>query len=534
LIPFISAEKGTKNSHISIGWQIIGLILFALGACSVTPHTDPRCAAEAQATSRLFLQQVTADSAIVKWRGKADAVCAGTDPDNLNIFVQASTQAGHQLAQLSGLEADTLYYYAVGGAAPGSPEQSFRTAPQTGGTSRDGNIHILLLGDSGTATESIQGRSKHAGEALEVLQGFQKYNADQGNNEALDLLLLLGDNAYLAGTDEQWQGAFFDIYPELITHTAVWPTIGNHEMGVAPLDICLLFAHPRCAAGPMVIPMGGVSDSSDPNSYDGKGDGPDEAGFPYLNIFSLPAQGEAGGVASGTEQYYAFDYGNVHIVSLDSQLSNRDPVQRDTMRNWLIEDLSANQQDWTVVIFHHPPYSRGENHDSDLEPAEIDMRKAFTPVFEDYGVDVVYSGHAHSYERSWYLNGHQGAATTFNAQEHTQLNAAGEPSLGQGDEAYQQISADTGTDDKAVYTVAGNAGKADDENPCPEGRSLGCTMPNWLTHPAHRTFDAATPGARSNGLARKGSVVLDIGKDTLTSRLVDDRGQVLDYFTIMR
>ena len=51
--------------------------------------------------------------------------------------------------------------------------------------------------------------------------------------------------------------------------------------------------------------------------------------MPYLNIFSLPAAGESGGVASGTEQYYSVNYGNVHVVSLDSQLSARDPDQRE-------------------------------------------------------------------------------------------------------------------------------------------------------------------------------------------------------------
>jgi len=53
-------------------------------------------------------------------------------------------------------------------------------------------------------------------------------------------------------------------------------------------------------------------------------------------------------------------------------------------------------------------------------------------------------------------------------------------------------------------------------------------------HPAHRRFDDARPGYRPNGLAVKGSVVLDAGRNTLTSRFVDEHGQVLDHFTITR
>lgn len=505
-----------------------------LSACSSTGQRASSCTGAEQASSRLFLQQVTDDSAIIKWRGDAEVACAGTDMNHLGIRVSAVDTAGHKLARVTGLEPDTVYYYSIGGAAVGMETQQFRTAPRKGEVPADGNTHIWLLGDSGTATEKFRGNYTHPGEALEVKQGFLKYNLEQAGNEGVDMLLLLGDNAYLEGTDAEWQGAFFDVYPDIIRSTATWTTIGNHEMGVAPLDVCLLAELPECDKGPVVMPFGGVSESSDPASYDSDGKGPDGGGPPYLDIFSLPSKGEAGGVASGTEQYYAFDHGNVHVVSLDSQLSNRDPAQRAAMRDWLVDDLSHNTQDWTIVIFHHPPYSKGENHDSNLEQPEIDMRQTFAPVFEDYGVDVVYSGHAHSYERSWYLHGHHGLSETFDASQHAELNTAGEPSLGQGEEVYRQLSPGSGSDDKAVYTVAGSAGKADDENPCPEGRAFGCTPKNWLMHPAHRTFDASTPGARPHGLARKGSVVLDATATTLTSRFVDEHGVVLDHFTIAR
>jgi hypothetical protein len=525
------SHGGGQRATRSMG---LAAIILLICGCSMNRTADNQCTGSAQQTSRLFLQQITADSAIIKWRGDADTVCIGTDMNQLDRLTSASSLHGHKQAQLTGLRADTNYYYAIGGAASTTATQQFRTAPVTGKAPRDGNIHMWLLGDSGTATEQFRGKYSHVGEALAVKEGFLTYNREQADNEAVDLLLLLGDNAYLQGTDAEWQGAFFDIYPDMIRSTATWPTIGNHEMGVALLDICLLFPLPACDKGPVVMPLGGVSESADPDSYDSDGKGPDGTGLPYLSIFSLPASAEAGGVASGTEQYYAFDYGNVHVISLDSQLSNRDPQQRAVMRDWLVDDLSHNTLDWTIVIFHHPPYSKGENHDSNLEQAEIDMRTTFTPIFENHGVDVVYSGHAHSYERSWYLHGHRETSDTFDSAQHAQLNAGGSPANGQGEEAYQQVSVGSGQDDKAVYTVAGSAGKADELNPCPPGRSLGCTMEDWLQHPAHRTFDSSVEGARAHGLARKGSVVLDITPASLTSRFVDEHGEVLDYFTITR
>ena len=306
----------------------------------------------------------------------------------------------------------------------------------------------------------------------------------------------------------------------------MWPTIGNHEMGGTDFDLSTFFGYPP---GSVIGFIGGTNSSSDPLSWDDGDDTTVDNGPPYLDIFSLPSGGEVGGAPSGTEQYYSFDYANVHVVSLDSQLSNRDDKQRAAMADWLIADLSSNSRDWTIVIFHHPPYSKGENHNSDNEGAEIDMREVFTPIFEDYGVDVVYSGHAHSFERSYYMNGHQGFSDTFDVSVHAELNGMGDGASGQGAEEYSQISKGSGVDDKAVYTVAGSAGKADEYDPCDvdpdtgEEPELGCTRSDWLLHPAHYF-----------SLADKGSVVVDASEDELTSRFINVNGEVLDHFTITR
>ena len=492
------------------------------------------CSGQEQPTSRLFLQQVTDSGAVVKWRGPADAVCVGTSMERLTIRAEAIDEGHHKLARFGGLEPDTTYFYSVGGAGSGSPERYFRTAPAPGELPADGNVRLWLLGDSGTAVEADEdGELEHPGEALAVKAGYLEYVHTRGGNEPAELILLLGDNAYPAGTDEEWQGAYFDIYSKLIATTPTVPTIGNHEMGTGLLDMCPFYFVPGCEKGPVLYPQGGSSASPDPMSYDSDGDGPDGTGLPYLNIFTLPARGEQGGVPSGTEQYYSLDYGPVHVVSLDSQLSTQDPERMRAMRDWLVDDLSANALDWTVVIFHHPPYSKGKNHDSDLEQREIDMRQVFNPVFEKYGVDVVYSGHSHSYERSWYLGGHYGMSSTFDLRAHAEVDALGNPTLGQDGDPYPQVSASSGEDDKAVYTVAGSSGKTGGEDPPCEGENyMGCTMPDWLEHPAHRTFEKLADDYRPHGIERLGSVVLDAGAERLVSRFVDDEGEVLDYFVI--
>ena len=438
--------------------------------------------------------------------------------------------------------------------------QHFDTAPNSNEPPRDGNTHILIVGDSGTITDGVSEEhpeGEYPGEAQAVLDGYYAYNAANGG-EDVDLFLALGDNAYEAGTDEEWQASFFELYTDILRSSNAITTIGNHEMGYGVVEVpgfilCAILDIPPAFCpfppfDPVPLPLAGVSASSDQATYDGDGDlMPDGTGMPYLDIFSQPSGGESGGVPSGTEQYFSVDYGNVHVVSLDAQLTARDETDRETMLNWLRSDLSHNTRDWTIVIFHHPPYSKGTNHDSDdaddspVDRPMWDMRTEFTPIFEEYGVDVVYSGHSHSYERSYYLNGHTGTSDTFSTAEHAELvdGDPAHPASGRPGEAYQQQSPTSGgVDDRVVYTVAGSSGKADSG-----GDSLGITDDaEWLRHAAHieQPFsetkcdkpEGCRPGLR--GLGVKGSVVIDADNDSLRARFVDVNGDVLDEFVINR
>jgi len=468
---------------------------------------------------RLFLQQLGADSVIIKWRGnqapagaEANNLCFGTDKDNLlrsSKTWAAVTETEHREVRLSGLDPDTTYYYSVGGAGSADEAHHFRTAPATGELPADGNTRIWLVGDSGTGGDD---EPTHVGEAAEVLAGMETYVANDG--EDVDVFLMLGDNAYTHGTDFNFQQAVFETYTALLRNVPVWPTIGNHEMG-----------------------SGGFSTSSDPDTY-APGVGEDPTSMPYMDIFSLPTNAEAGGVASGTEQYYSFNYGNVHFVSLDSQLSARDDSQRAAMRSWLIDDLSTNDSNWTVVIFHHPPYSKGANHDSDVDRLGVDepqkdMREEFVGVFDEHGVDLVYSGHSHSYERSYYLRNHTGTSDTFTTAAHAELvdGNPGNPASGRiaDGESYSQRSPTSGgVDDRVVYTVAGSSGKAD------SNQGFFTPAAEWLRHAAHIEQPADTVVPMRRGLNVLGSVLVDASETSLTASFINVDGVVLDSFTINR
>lgn len=88
------------------------------------------------------------------------------------------------------------------------------------------------------------------------------------------------------------------------------------------------------------------------------------------------------------ERFYTFKKGSVRFFALDSNYMDRDQLQ------WLERELKGARGEWTIAFFHHPLYSSGARHGS-----EIDLRQQVEPLFIRYGVDVVFAGHEHFYER---------------------------------------------------------------------------------------------------------------------------------------
>ena len=89
------------------------------------------------------------------------------------------------------------------------------------------------------------------------------------------------------------------------------------------------------------------------------------------------------------ERYYTFKpKPGVRFFALDSNYMDRPQLA------WLEKELAASGSDWKIAFFHHPLYSSGGKHGSDLE-----LRQVLEPLFLKYGVDVVLAGHEHFYER---------------------------------------------------------------------------------------------------------------------------------------
>jgi hypothetical protein len=360
----------------------------------------PAAALAAELERHPYLQSATPTSIIVVWTTLADstgAVEVGPAPDQLDTMVASGDVGTQHEVALTGLRPDTRYYYRVlGDGAPlaGDDEaHGFRTPPPVGTRTK---LRAWIVGDSGTGN-AMQAQVRDA-----MLQHAGLY--------VPHLFLHMGDMAYSDGTYDEFTEKFYAPYADVMRSTPVWPTLGNHE-----------------------------GRSSDSGTQSG----------PYYGGYVLPTAGQAGGLASGTEAYYSFDYANVHFLVLDSHDSPREPDG--AMLTWALADLMATEQEWIIAYWHHPPYTKG-SHDSDTEGQLVDMRENALPILEAAGVDLVLGGHSHIYERSYLLDG---GYQTPSVADMGVLDASDGRPLGDG--PYAKPPGVTGHEG-TVYVVAGHGG----------------------------------------------------------------------------
>jgi hypothetical protein len=417
-----------------------------------------------------YLQMATPHSMVIKWRTHEENASLktlhwGKSLDKFTDQIEAVTTPAkcdedcpyldHKVL-IKDLTPNAVYFYALGDSKGPLDEEtaqgSFKTPPLPG-TQKP--IRIWVLGDSGTANDG----------ARSVRNAYKAY---PGQNKT-DLWLMLGDNAYTKGEDSEYQRAVFKMYPEFLKNVPLWPTLGNHD-----------------------------AKSADAKKQSG----------PYFDIFSLPKNAEAGGIPSGTEAYYSFDYGNIHFVCLDSSDSDRKPGSPQLI--WLKKDLAANKRQWTIAFFHHPPYSKGK-HDSDEGVKMPNLRRYVLPILEDNGVDLVLVGHSHVYERSFMLNGHYGMSEELKKNPQLILHR-GETQLSINDDTTTVFSKNifSGRNNKGtIYVLAGNSGKA--------------SRKGNLDHPA---MDVS--------LRTLGSLVLDVHSNMIEAKYLTDEGKVADHFTFLK
>jgi len=171
--------------------------------------------------------------------------------------------------------------------------------------------------------------------------GRQKFTAEAilEANSRPELGILCGDIVYSDGLSRHYDQRLMRPWKDLLCTIPVWPALGNHDWKSPPEDN-------------------------------------------WEQEWYLP----------NNEHYYSFNYANAHFIALDTR--DGDLYEPAEQVRWLEQDLAANVgADWIFVYYHHPGITCTYKKDNDA------VINNFLPLFDRYRVDVVFTGHAHTYER---------------------------------------------------------------------------------------------------------------------------------------
>jgi hypothetical protein len=416
-----------------------------------------------------YLQMATPTSMMIRWRtdvAVASKINFGISQTQLTNSKSDDLPKTDHLITIDNLKPNSQYFYAVATGntvLQASIDNFFVTPPPLGSEQK---VSIWALGDMGMGTAT----------QTNVYKQYLKYT----DKIHTDLWLLLGDNAYGQGKDEEFQLRFFEYYQteRLMKQTVIFPTPGNHDYSPTPNNYRI--------EDPLVA---------------------------YFNIFSVPTKGEAGGIPSGSKAYYSYDYANIHFVSLDSygreDMDRRFFSKDSEQMKWFEKDLQVNKQKWTIVYWHHPPYTMG-SHNSDTESELKLLREGVVPILEKYKVDLVLNGHSHNYERSQMIKGHYGLEATYNPTIHGVSSSNGK--YDNSNNSCPYIKDSQSLNNAGIIYVVNGCG--------------GSNSGTQSTYP----HDAMVYSNDKSG----GSMYIEVKGNRLDAKFITEDGSIKDQFTILK
>lgn len=161
------------------------------------------------------------------------------------------------------------------------------------------------------------------------------------------------------GQDHYQWNAWFDVVADMASQIPVAPIMGNHETYNRDWKIRMPVA--------------------------------------YLHLFSLPKLENP----DYQNQFYSFDYGDVHFIVLNTQITEMAQFQPQLLADemeWFRKDIGSTNKKWKVVLMHKDPLQYGfANRPEPREEGFSSEGKDWMPLFDEYGVDVVLSAHLHTY-----------------------------------------------------------------------------------------------------------------------------------------
>ena len=440
---------------------------------------------------------------------------------SLPVPTTASGARSDYSAVLADLEYNTTYFYKVNG--PGMPADGFTASFHT--RRRGDEFSFIVQGDEGffPVVPVPAGQpprfADYEARIIHLMYNVQNLVVPGAPKlPKADLALNTGDNVYNNGAEGSYRDYWFPVWNSdvdsnetgapFIRSIPFYIVVGNHDIGGNGVSVNML-----------------GSDSA--GRFTGNTDGGDA--LAYFNNYYFPLNGPIGvdpqftyngdvATANGMlfsfkgtaynspaaiaaykastltdsgkgpkqhidhESNYSFDYGNAHYVFLDAnphlfngvldgpaiyqapQLTF--PTYPAVLRDWLIHDLDSSSQPWKFVVFHQPAFSSGN------ATVRNNQMRAVAKFLEDHGVNMVFNGHEHNYQR------------TFPIRANANVAAGPTPS------GAAAVSIDTSFDgvtqtvpDGVLYIVQGAGGNRDfDGNLTPaRGSGLGIDQDDSAT-----------------------------------------------------
>lgn len=246
-------------------------------------------------------------------------------------------------ASLAALQPGTEYEYRVGYGTLFNEWQSLKTA-------KGNNFKALIYPDS--QSNDYSGWKKLAQDAYKA-------------NPDAQFFVNMGDLVDNGEDHKQWN-AWFDAVQGIIDTIPVAPVMGNHETYNQKWKVRMPVA--------------------------------------YLHLFNLPG---AGIEQEYKNQYYSFDYGDVHFIVLNTQLTEMTEFQPGlaaAQKAWFEADVAKSQKKWKVVLMHKDPLQYAfATRPQPREEGFSEEGKTWMPLFDQYGIDAVISAHLHTYRNRGHI-----------------------------------------------------------------------------------------------------------------------------------
>ena len=344
---FKGESKMKKTYKFQKGFTLITTLTFLITSLVVFAGGD--APAEQGFKVKPVLQVVSQTSVGIAWESHNSSVgevkiSLSQNMSNPQILT-TSNKKNHKVS-VTGLTANTRYYYTVSADTETTGVASFLTALNKGDRSP---FRFAVYGDTRKAhwAEDIFAAYGDNDDHLPVLQSMMSYSPD--------FLVHVGDFVY-SGNDMGDIYNFFDVEKDLLAQHPLLPTYGNHEFK-----------------------------------------GGNTTAHTLMDSYLIPAPGSGGDFS-----YYSYDYGNVHILVLNTGYGVRANDNYDVItagsaqNNFALQDLQAASADPDIdhifVSMHNPLYSVAGFGDN------TQLQNALEGMFKTYGVKAVFMGHEHDYQ----------------------------------------------------------------------------------------------------------------------------------------